>query len=113
MDEETLRRFVSPDGRIMTIPTKHSKRREFLDWLAQDFEPGVTFHEFAVDEILLRRHDDYPALRRYLVEMGFLTREENVYWRAGGTVLPEDRPGADAPGSSPSDPASGPVSPAS
>lgn len=89
MDEQTLRRFVRPDGRIMAIPTKHSKRVEFLDWLAQDFEPGVHYSEREVNEILLRRHEDYPALRRYLVEMGFLARENNIYWRSGGTVAPD------------------------
>ena len=31
-------------------------------------------------------HDDYAALRRYLVDEQFLTREANVYWRSGGTI---------------------------
>lgn len=86
MDERTLRRFVSAEGRIMAIPRKHAKLLELLDWLAQDFEPGVRYPESEVDVRLRRRHDDYPALRRYLVESGFLTRENNVYWRSGGTV---------------------------
>jgi hypothetical protein len=86
IDERTLRRFVGPDGRITTIPAKHTKRLVLLDWLAQDFEPGVRYPERVVDEMLRRRHDDHAALRRYLVEMGFLTREDNVYWRSGGTV---------------------------
>jgi len=29
---------------------------------------------------------DYAALRRYLVDEGFLDRADGVYWRAGGTV---------------------------
>lgn len=89
MDDEVLRRYVDPSGRVITIPTKHAKRLQFLDWLAQDFEPGERYPEKQVNEILLRRHDDYPALRRYLVEMGFLAREANVYWRCGGTGMPE------------------------
>jgi hypothetical protein len=31
-------------------------------------------------------HDAYAALRRYLVDDGFLARDGGVYWRAGGTV---------------------------
>ena len=31
-------------------------------------------------------YDDYAALRRYLVDEGFLTREGGIYWRSGGTV---------------------------
>ena len=38
-----------------------------------------------VNEILARFHPDYAALRRYLVENGFMTRENSVYWRSGGT----------------------------
>jgi hypothetical protein len=29
-------------------------------------------------------HPDFAALRRYLVDEGFLTREDGVYWRSGG-----------------------------
>ena len=36
--------------------------------------------------MLRRYHDDYAALRRYLVDEGFMTREGGVYWRSGGTV---------------------------
>jgi hypothetical protein len=74
------------DGCLMSVPTKHSKRLVVLDHIAQEFEPGRTYPEADVNTILLKYHDDYPALRRYLVEEGFLARESNVYWRTGGTV---------------------------
>lgn len=85
LDARVLSRFVDGGGRITTIPSKHTVRLGLLDWLAQDFDPGARFTEKQVNEILLRRHDDYPALRRYLVEMGFLARENGIYWRTGGT----------------------------
>lgn len=44
-----------------------------------------TYPEAEVNEILGAFHEDYAALRRYLVEEGFLMRETNVYWRSGGT----------------------------
>ena len=31
-------------------------------------------------------HPDVAALRRYLVEEGFLDRGDGLYWRSGGTV---------------------------
>ncbi|HEV7148233.1 MAG TPA: DUF2087 domain-containing protein [Pedococcus sp.] len=31
-------------------------------------------------------HDDVAALRRYLVDEGFLDRRDGQYWRAGGSV---------------------------
>jgi hypothetical protein len=85
MDDRVLANFLGPDGRLRSIPTKLSKLLVVLDRLAQEFEPGHTYPEAQVNEILQRFHPDYAALRRYLVENGFMTREDNVYWRSGGT----------------------------
>lgn len=85
-DARTLRQFLDADGRLHTIPTKHAKRLVVLDHLAQSFELGVVYPETDVNAVLRRFHDDVAALRRYLVENGFLTREAGQYWRSGGTV---------------------------
>lgn len=85
-DAETLRRFFGADGRLLTMPTRHLKRRLVLDHVAQRFEPGVRYDEREVDAVLKAVHDDHAALRRYLVDEGFLSREAGVYWRSGGSV---------------------------
>jgi hypothetical protein len=54
--------------------------------VCQRFEPGRTYSEAEVSALLAQFHDDYAALRRYLVDEQFLARESNVYWRVGGTV---------------------------
>ena len=74
------------DGRLTQIPTSRQKRLVVLDWLVQDFEPGVRFSEPMVNLILGKRHADTAALRRYLVDEGLLDRAGGDYWRAGGTV---------------------------
>jgi hypothetical protein len=74
------------DGRLTQIPTSRQKRLVVLDWLVQDFEPGVRFSEPMVNLILGKRHADTAALRRYLVDEGLLDRAGGEYWRAGGTV---------------------------
>jgi hypothetical protein len=84
-DEQILGRFVQ-DGRLVTMPTKRAKRLVVLDHVAQSFELGVTYPEAQVNEILAGFHDDYAALRRYLVDEQFLSRDGGVYWRSGGTV---------------------------
>jgi hypothetical protein len=84
-DEDVVGRFIK-DGRLVVMPSKRAKLRLVLDHLAQDFEPGTTYPEPAVNDVLAGYHDDYAALRRYLVDEGFLTREGGVYWRTGGTV---------------------------
>jgi hypothetical protein len=84
-DHKVLATFLTADGRLRSIPTKHSKLLVVLDRLAQEFEPGRTYPESEVNETLHRFHPDFAALRRYLVENGFMTREDNKYWRSGGT----------------------------
>lgn len=83
--ERVLAGFLGPDGRLHTIPTKHSKRLVVLDHLAQQFEPGRVYAEAEVNEVLNRFHPDHAALRRYLVDNDFLSRDEGHYWRSGGT----------------------------
>jgi hypothetical protein len=83
--DPTLERFLAPDGRLHTIPTKHAKLLVVLDHLAQSFEPGRVYPETEVNDILQRFHQDHAALRRYLVDEQFLTRQEGHYWRSGGT----------------------------
>ena len=55
-----------------------------LERLALEFEVGVRYPEREVNRMLERFHPDYAALRRYLVDDGFLSREHGEYWRIGG-----------------------------
>jgi hypothetical protein len=87
---DVLARFVGPDGRLASVPRTHAQRQVVLDRLAQELELGRTYPESEVVAVLLRFHDDHAALRRYLVEEQFLTREDGVYWRSGGTVHLDD-----------------------
>jgi hypothetical protein len=57
-----------------------------LDQIAMVFEPGRRYDEREVNSLLKAFHHDYAALRRYLVDEGFLTRDSGMYWRVGGTV---------------------------
>jgi hypothetical protein len=82
-----LRVFLG-QGKIETMPARQSRRRLLLDVIAQAFEPGVRYSERRVSLFLAGVHDDYAALRRYLVDEDFLSRADGQYWRSGGTVLP-------------------------
>ncbi len=56
------------------MPAKQWRRRLLLDQIAQAFEPGVRYSELSVSLFLSTLHDDYAALRRYLVDEEFLSR---------------------------------------
>jgi hypothetical protein len=83
---DLLRAFIR-DGRITALPARRARRRLLLDQVAQAFEPGRTYPEAAVNEILKQVFDDHCTLRRYLVDEEFMSRSPaGLYWRAGGTV---------------------------
>lgn len=84
--DSVLRAFLDEDGRLRRIPARHAKRQVVLDHVAQSFEVGVRYPESDVNELLHRFHPDHAALRRHLVDDGYLDRDHGVYWRSGGTV---------------------------
>ncbi|WHM40273.1 DUF2087 domain-containing protein [Streptomyces sp. BPTC-684] len=62
-------------GRLTAIPRKATRREQLLVHLKETlFEPGRQYTEREVNEALLTVHDDFPALRRYLITAGLLTR---------------------------------------
>jgi hypothetical protein len=84
--DAVLRAFFDADGHLSTIPARHAKRFVVLDHLAQRFEPGERYPETEVNNRLRAAHPDVAALRRFLVDEGFLSRDAGVYWRTGGSV---------------------------
>ncbi|HXP19589.1 MAG TPA: DUF2087 domain-containing protein [Streptosporangiaceae bacterium] len=84
--DQRLRVFLGA-GRIETMPARRARRRLLLDEIAQAFEPGVRYPENRVSQFLGAVHADYAALRRHLVDEGFLSRADGEYWRSGGSVL--------------------------
>lgn len=89
-EAETLSRFFS-GSRLKQIPTQRTKRLVVLERLAQEFEPGLRYQEKEVNFMLQMFFADHAALRRYLVDEGFMTRADGVYWRTGGRYPTPDQ----------------------
>jgi hypothetical protein len=85
-DPVKVERAFFVDGRLHRLPAKRDKRLVVLDRLAQEFVPGVRYDEAQVNAVLREFNPDHAALRRALVDEGFLQRESGVYWRSGGSV---------------------------
>lgn len=88
-----LRAFLR-DGRLTRIPAQRKKRDVILHELATLFEPGRTYTEREVSDMLAEYHPDFFTLRRELVGLGLLARENGVYWRVVGSDAPSSPPGA-------------------
>lgn len=54
-----------------------------LQEVTQQFQPGCLYSEKEINAILENFYDDFIALRRYLIEYGFLDRKPDgsQYWR--------------------------------
>lgn len=62
-------------GRLTVIPRRAVRREQLLRHLTETlFRPGRDYREREVNEALRTVHDDCAALRRYLVEDGWLER---------------------------------------
>ena len=85
-EEEAVLRTFFRNGRLTEVPTKATKRRIVLERIAAEFEPGKHYDEKEVNVIVGIFFNDYAALRRYLVDEGFMDRDHGMYWRAGGRV---------------------------
>ena len=85
-DEEVVLRTFFRNGRLTEIPTKASKRHIVLERIASEFEPGRHYDEKEVNVLVGAFFNDYAAIRRYLVDEGFMDRDHGSYWRAGGRV---------------------------
>ncbi len=82
-DDRVLANFVDAGGRLVAIPAQRKKRLAVLRWLAEDFQPGRRYPEAEVNRIIGRRHPDFAALRRLLVDEELMQRRRSIYWRTG------------------------------
>lgn len=95
-EADVLGRFFDGD-RLVRLPASASKRRLVLEKIAIGFEPGRRYPERDVNFRIQLIHADYAAVRRYLVDEGFMDRADGAYWRTGGRYEP---PKSDDPGPS-------------
>lgn len=80
-----LRRFMDRRGRITMFPTRGRDKLLVLEYLAEHFEPGRSYSEKEVNDIIARHlsYDDFVTIRRELYDNMFLGRERDGsrYWR--------------------------------
>jgi hypothetical protein len=78
--DAVLQSFIR-DGRLTIFPTVPAKFLVVLEYLVNSFEPGQSYSEAEVNEILNRWHPDHATLRRRLVDARLLTRTDAIYRR--------------------------------
>ncbi len=93
-EEARVVRSFFIDGRLETIPAQHRKRQVVLRFLLERvFVEDREYPEKEVNQRLALFNPDVAALRRYLVDDGYVTRDAGLYRR----VFAGTSPGGPAP----------------
>ena len=79
--ENIIKNHIKND-KIINIPRAEKKKIIILQYLLQKFQRNRRYTEKEVNEIISSMHEDFATLRRYLIEYGFMDREDNgsTYW---------------------------------
>jgi hypothetical protein len=79
--ENTIKNYIKKD-KITNIPRSEKKKIIILQYVVLKFQRNERYTEKEVNEIISSMHDDFAALRRYLIVYGFMARENDgsVYW---------------------------------
>ena len=70
-------------GALRQWPAREKRKLVVLSAIAEQFKPGGQYTEKEVNRLLGRIYEDFPYLRRLLIEYGFLERTASgsAYWR--------------------------------
>ncbi|HFI0306053.1 DUF2087 domain-containing protein [Streptococcus suis] len=77
MDTHQIQEKFFRHGRLTIIPKKLNSKQVLFAYLRDKLgERGQVFTEKEVNAFLAEIYDDFAILRRYLVDYGYLTRDD-------------------------------------
>ena len=78
---KAVAQFFNPDGSLIHIPARNSKKIEVLNRIAMNLDPAKKYAEKDLNTILSRFHHDTASLRRHMIEFGIMQRDNSSnYW---------------------------------
>lgn len=80
--ESVLKTYFDDTGALKKFPAKEKRKIIVLREIMKSFTAGKKYSEPEINKMLGRIYEDYPTLRRYLIEYGFLdrTKDCSTYW---------------------------------
>ena len=77
MSTQDIQEKFFREGRLIVIPKKLKSKQVLFAYLQEELaKKGSTFTEKEVNTFLVEIYDDYAILRRYLVDYGYLSRDQ-------------------------------------
>jgi hypothetical protein len=80
--QNVIKNYFTPEGALKTYPSKEKRKIIVLEEITRNFKREKIYSEKEVNRILSRIFEDYVAIRRALIEYGFLERTDDCskYW---------------------------------
>jgi len=80
--ESIRKNYFNDKGGLKSIPAREKKKLVVLSEIVKNFLPGKQYEEKELNRILKRIYDDNAAIRRALIEYGFMdrTNDGTFYW---------------------------------
>ena len=76
--EKTIETYMEKDGTLRQFPAKEKKKIILLGEIIKQFERHVEYTEKEINDVLKRIYaNDYPTIRRALIEYGFMERTKD------------------------------------
>ncbi|HEL1633975.1 TPA: DUF2087 domain-containing protein [Streptococcus suis] len=77
MSHQDIQEKFFRDGKLLVIPKKLKSKQVLFAYLQEELaKKGSTFTEKDVNAFLAEFYDNYAILRRYLVDYGYLSRDQ-------------------------------------
>ncbi|HFU4449715.1 TPA: DUF2087 domain-containing protein [Streptococcus suis] len=77
MNSQDIQEKFFRDGKLLVIPKKLKSKQVLFAYLQEELaKKGSVFTEKEVNAFLAEIYDDFAILRRYLVDYGYLTRDD-------------------------------------
>lgn len=77
--QKVLKTFFK-NKKLIKIPVQWKKRMIVLDEFIKKFDAGKKYSEEEVNDIIMQSYDDYCTIRRLLIDLKIMTRQNQVYW---------------------------------
>lgn len=75
--KKTVKTYMTKEGAIKQFPSKEKKKIILLREVMKNFVRDREYSEWEINTILKRIYEDYPTIRRALVEYGFMDRSDD------------------------------------
>lgn len=76
--EQVLKTFFK-DGKLMQMPAQHKKQIIAIKEIAKLFQKDKEYTEFELNRVIKPVAEDFCTVRRTLVDLGIMTRENGNY----------------------------------